>query len=169
MIRPTDARLAKVVALFEELHGVVMGRVLPKLAGTMHGNELSFSQLTTIISVFIRGPMSIAEIANAADVTHTTASRMVDKLVKAGLMSRWEDPTDRRQKLVDLTPAGRAIPPEWRGFTIKEYVDILGSLLDATLRELSTIAAHVADHVPRLPEPFDAQAEQPQKIPGSRL
>ena len=54
--------------------------------------------------------MKIADIAQATGLTHNAASRLVDRLVQAGYVSRAEDAHDRRQKRVELTPAGHALP-----------------------------------------------------------
>lgn len=146
-------------AAFEALHGAIIGRVLPKLAGTMHGRELSFTQLTTIISVFIHGPMTIAEIAAAADITPTAASRMIDKLVKAGLMSRTEGLADRRQKIIDLTPEGRAVPPEWREATVEAYADVLAHLPESKFQELTRFVEEIVEHIPQPPPAFRFRKE----------
>jgi DNA-binding MarR family transcriptional regulator len=39
----------------------------------------------------------------------STASRLCDRLVGAGLLDRRDDPTDRRQLALRLTPRGRAV------------------------------------------------------------
>jgi DNA-binding MarR family transcriptional regulator len=54
-----------------------------------------------------RGRLTIAEAADCLNVhVLSTASRTVDRLVRDGYISRQEDPDDRRQKQLTLTPKG---------------------------------------------------------------
>jgi DNA-binding MarR family transcriptional regulator len=51
----------------------------------------------------------LTEVADLVHVSLPAASRVVDDLVRRGLVERHEDATDRRMKRVSLTDAGRAI------------------------------------------------------------
>jgi DNA-binding MarR family transcriptional regulator len=52
------------------------------------------------------GPMTLSEIASAHGFVASYASVTVDKLVKRGLVERWDDPDDLRRKYVTLTASG---------------------------------------------------------------
>jgi DNA-binding MarR family transcriptional regulator len=53
--------------------------------------------------------LTIAEVAAYLSITHSAASRAVDRLVRDGFISRMENPADRRQKLLTLTAQGSAL------------------------------------------------------------
>jgi DNA-binding MarR family transcriptional regulator len=53
------------------------------------------------------GPHTNRQLAESAAVSSPTATRMIDVLVARGLVTRVEDPSDRRAVLISLTPAGR--------------------------------------------------------------
>jgi DNA-binding MarR family transcriptional regulator len=53
------------------------------------------------------GPHTNRQLAESAEVSSPTATRMIDVLVSRDLVTRVEDPTDRRAVLISLTPAGR--------------------------------------------------------------
>jgi DNA-binding MarR family transcriptional regulator len=53
------------------------------------------------------GPHTNGQLAESAEVASPTATRMIDVLVSRDLVTRVEDPTDRRAVLISLTPAGR--------------------------------------------------------------
>lgn len=53
------------------------------------------------------GPMTLREIARAADIDAPAATVGVDKLEARGLVHRTAHPDDNRRKLVHLTDAGR--------------------------------------------------------------
>jgi DNA-binding MarR family transcriptional regulator len=53
-----------------------------------------------------RHPMSMGELAEAMDTEKPNATTIVDELESLGLVERRPHPTDRRAKLVEVTPAG---------------------------------------------------------------
>ena len=52
-------------------------------------------------------PMTLAQLADAHGVDRPYATIIVDKLEQLGFVERQPHPSDRRSKLVRLTPAGR--------------------------------------------------------------
>lgn len=53
--------------------------------------------------------VSVADLAAALDVAHSTASRLVDRAQAAGCVSRHPSPSDSRRTAVALTPTGRTL------------------------------------------------------------
>ncbi|MEA2418986.1 MAG: hypothetical protein QOE60_1192 [Thermoleophilaceae bacterium] len=54
------------------------------------------------------GPCTNRQLAEAAGIAAPTATRMIDVLIARGLVTRVEDPADRRAVLISLTDAGRS-------------------------------------------------------------
>jgi DNA-binding MarR family transcriptional regulator len=54
------------------------------------------------------GPRTNRELAEQAGISAPTATRIVDGLLQRELVSRVEDPTDRRAVVISLTAAGRS-------------------------------------------------------------
>jgi DNA-binding MarR family transcriptional regulator len=52
-------------------------------------------------------PMTLAQLAEAHGVDRPYATIIVDKLERLGFVERRPHPSDRRSKMVSLTPAGR--------------------------------------------------------------
>ena len=72
--------------------------------------NLSFSQARMLFMLGIsEDPLPISEIAGRIQLSAAAAGRNVDQLVKLGLATRSEDPSDRRVKLVSLTERGRQL------------------------------------------------------------
>ena len=65
--------------------------------------EVTLTQYRTLVVLASRGPQSLADLAEAVDVTPPTATRMCDRLIKKGLIMRRHDRGDRR--LIRLTLA----------------------------------------------------------------
>lgn len=49
----------------------------------------------------------MSEISERFDVSAAAASQLSEKLVQGGYIERTEDPSDRRAKLIQLTPKGK--------------------------------------------------------------
>jgi DNA-binding MarR family transcriptional regulator len=56
-----------------------------------------------------RGACSVADVGVCLFISHSAASRAVDRLVRDGYVRREENPSDRRQKVVTLTEEGEAL------------------------------------------------------------
>jgi DNA-binding MarR family transcriptional regulator len=54
-----------------------------------------------------RVPLRMRELADRLLISRAALTRLVDRLVHAGLAERWHDEEDRRVVLVTLTAAGR--------------------------------------------------------------
>lgn len=64
------------------------------------------SWMTIAVAAKAASPLSQSELADRLAVEGATMVAMVDRLVKAGLVTREPSTTDRRVKRVVLTPAG---------------------------------------------------------------
>lgn len=53
--------------------------------------------------------VTVADVAAAIDVAHSTASRLIDRAETAGCVSRQRSDRDTRRTVVSATPAGRAL------------------------------------------------------------
>ena len=60
-----------------------------------------------ILFLLRQQPMTLAQLADAHGVDRPYATIIVDKLEQLGFVERQPHPTDRRSKLVSLTPTGR--------------------------------------------------------------
>jgi DNA-binding MarR family transcriptional regulator len=88
------------------------GRVLVaisvrSLAAT--GDVVTVSQLRVLMLVAGRADVNVADVATELGVHRSNATRVVDRLVRAGLLSRDADPSDRRRLVLALTGAGRGL------------------------------------------------------------
>ncbi|MDQ2846305.1 MAG: MarR family transcriptional regulator [Actinomycetota bacterium] len=70
------------------------------------GDVADLTQVRALVIVASRGSVSLGELATAANIHLTRASRLCDRLVAKGLINRADDPADRRQLILTLTPTG---------------------------------------------------------------
>ena len=60
-----------------------------------------------VLFLLTEQPMTLAQLADAHGVDRPYATIIVDKLERLGFVERRPHPSDRRSKIVSLTPAGR--------------------------------------------------------------
>jgi DNA-binding MarR family transcriptional regulator len=65
------------------------------------------AQCHLLLELEARESASIGELAEALELDPSTMSRTADSLVRAGLVSRADDPANRRRQMLDLSPAGK--------------------------------------------------------------
>lgn len=70
---------------------------------------VTMPQLRVLMLLATRGPMNLAGVAAGLGVSAPNASRICDRLLKAGMVDRRDDPTDRRHIALTLTADGRAL------------------------------------------------------------
>ena len=75
---------------------------------TAPGPMLSGSQRIVLRALVDHGPCQVSEVANHLGVTLSAATGLVDRLVKAKLVTRERDQKDRRVVWVRVTPDGVA-------------------------------------------------------------
>ena len=101
------------------------------------------------------GDLHMADLVLHLGVSLSTVSGLVDKVVDQGLATRREDPADRRQVVVGLTPAGAAFVDRFRELNARQMRELLERLDDADLTHVRTALAALARAADELvtPEP----------------
>ena len=99
---PADAALAS------ELRTTVM-RLARRLRNQRTDGTLTLSQLAALGTLARHGALTPGELATHERVQPPSMTRLIAKLEEAGLVTRADHPTDRRQVLVDISPVGLEI------------------------------------------------------------
>jgi DNA-binding MarR family transcriptional regulator len=81
-----------------------------------------------ILSKALAGDKTQGELAELAALDKTTMVVTVDELEKAGLAERRPSPTDRRARIVGVTPAGEKVVAKASKVVGGIYDDVLGAL-----------------------------------------
>lgn len=100
------------------------------------GAELSVPQFRTLRFIQSNVDSSLSSLAEHLGITLPSVSKLVDGLVKQGLVTRQESAADRRYLSLVLTPAGDAIVNTARANAQASLAETLGSL---SAEELETV------------------------------
>lgn len=90
------------------------------------------------------GELHMSNLVTRLGVSLSTISGLVDKVVDHGLATRREDPADRRQVLVGLTPQGTDFIDRFRELNARQMRELLGRLDDAELEQVRTALVALA-------------------------
>ena len=104
---PAEETVDAVVAAVLTASRVLVGVSARSLAQVEE--SVTLTQFRTLVVLDGHGPSRLNRLAERLDVTASTALRMVDRLIAAGLVDRRENAQDRREVVIDLTADGRTL------------------------------------------------------------
>ena len=84
-------------------------RSIRDMHGLLRELQLSMPQMGTLHFLAAEGGQSVSAIADHLDLSLAAVSHLVERLVQRDLLTRVEDPHDRRQKRVAIGPDGAAL------------------------------------------------------------
>ena len=89
-------------------------RVNRRMRQTRPVGDLTHSQISALQSLDLGGALTPRELAEAERVRPPTMTRIVSRLEELGLVARTPHPTDGRQVILALSPAGRELLDGYR-------------------------------------------------------
>jgi DNA-binding MarR family transcriptional regulator len=108
--------------------------------------EVTVEMWNVLNRLWVKDGQTQQELANQCRRDKSTIARILDNMVRRGLVSRVPDPADRRNNLVHLTPQGREV--------------------QATLLEPARVSIEAAQHGIR-PQDLDVAREVLWKLLGN--
>ncbi len=115
-------------------------------------DQVDLTQFRALVIVASRGSLSLGELADAGALHLSTASRMCERMVAAGLMNRADDPTNRRQLILTLTDEGRRLVDEVMRSRRAAFEPMLAAMPKSRRAELVTLLQEFAASTPPPPE-----------------
>ena len=120
-----------------KVHAALVPRLDRELQDT-HGLPLTWYDVLLELNSAPERRLTMGQLGSVAAVSRTRVSRVVDELVRAGLVEREPNPDDGRSAFAALTPAGRAAlrkaAPTYLAGVQREFADHL------TTREAEVLA-----------------------------
>lgn len=114
-------------------------------ARELAGTRVSGSQLAALLVVEADEGVNLRGLAGRLRMILSSASRLCDRLVAAGLLEREPGRTDRREIALYLTPVGRSLLAELRRVRRERLAEIMSRMPPAgraaLLRGLAAFAA----------------------------
>lgn len=105
---------------------------------------VSTGQCHLLLELAEAGSGSIGQFAERLELDISTLSRGIESLVRAGLVTREPDPSNRRRQIVSLSPAGltkaNAINKTCDAYYLRLLESLPQDLRDATVRAVPLLA-----------------------------
>jgi DNA-binding MarR family transcriptional regulator len=96
--------------------------------------QITMAQAKLLYVVMSGGPLSVSEIATRLGISMSTASGAVDHLVQLEMLARAEEPKNRRQVRVSITPTGTRTIEQMRDLSARQLRALLERLDDKDLK-----------------------------------
>ena len=112
-------------------------RVLRREMRRQTRDQLSVPQFRVLVFLGRNQGASLSDVAEELGVAKATASVMVDRLVRRGLVTRESHPTERRRVTLCHTPAGSELLNHARRGARDHVAGCLASLSETELSELA--------------------------------
>jgi DNA-binding MarR family transcriptional regulator len=139
-------------AQLSELLSMFMTEVLrcdtADMLRVLQREDLSMPRLGALNVVERQGAASISEICAYLNLSLGNTSMLIDKLVCHGFVTRVEDASDRRHKLVRLTEKGQALIEELRAARVKSVVQRMLLLPPDLLERAIDVLREVTEQLP---------------------
>jgi len=127
------SQLIQEVVELERQVGRIIGQHVPSV---LIDSGLTLTQLRSLFFIANEGSTNSRKLARALEVTPSNVTGIVDRLVEQGLVSRTQNPEDRREMTLQATDKGQALVSNLKEVGIKHMTQILSLL---SLGELSSL------------------------------
>lgn len=126
--------LADDVAAVMRATRAIAGIVAESLA---EAEGVTLPQLRTLVLVATRPETNASAVATALNIHPSNATRMIDRLVQAGLLNRHDSTVDRRHLQLTLTAAGSRLVGDVMEHRRTAFMRILRQMAPADRRRLT--------------------------------
>ncbi len=149
---PEGGQPAELSGLVSALFGHINRRSAGDSLAVMSEAGLTMAQLVTLHLLAHAGGRSVGEIGNRLRLSPAATSHLIEKLVQANLVERAEDPDDRRQRRLAITPAGRRLVDRINAERTREVSAVLARLSTVLRRQFADVLSRVIEELATLPE-----------------
>jgi len=95
------------VNTLKEWFGIFRRRMMGNIFTYAKDKGLTMGQFGALLHIHHKGTCGVSDIGNDLGITNSAASQMLERLVQLNLITRSEDPNDRRVKQILLTDKGQ--------------------------------------------------------------
>jgi DNA-binding MarR family transcriptional regulator len=141
--RASTADVDELVTAVLTASRVLVGVSARSLAGVE--DAVTVTQFRTLVVLDSHGAINLNRLAELLDVTPSTAMRMIDRLLTAELVTRTENPTNRREVQLGLTKAGSQLVQQVTAKRRREIARIVTAMPAAQRSDLIAVLRAFAD------------------------
>ncbi len=140
--RDTQRAAERIDALMRELMALMRPGAGVGLQ-SLHRLSLTLPQMISLQIMRNGGPQTVSALSQRIRLTPGAVSRLVDQLVEKRLVDRTESAKDRRQKVLQLTPAGARLIGQLESARAAGMRRLIVGLDDGLAADLERVLARV--------------------------
>jgi len=125
----------KIGVLLPDVMSMLHARVAGDTLAVMHESGLTLPQIVVLHILRNHGSQSVGFLGGALRLSPSATSHLVDRLFEMKLVKRTEDPADRRQKIVAITPKGQKLTDRLADMRAKELAMAIADHIDPSLQQ----------------------------------
>ncbi len=137
--------IARLIASWMGLSMKINGPMRPMRDAVETG--MTIQQIAALHILMFEGPCSISQLTELLRLSVSATSHLVQRLVEAGYVRRFEDETDRRSKLVSLTADGKKLVERMMKTRLEELKASAAHLSSALRGELKPVLERVVEEL----------------------
>jgi DNA-binding MarR family transcriptional regulator len=145
MDQDRQALIQHILKLSEEIYNML----IPSLPREWLESDVTVAQLRVLLVLHTEGPSRMGSIASAIGVALSTATGIVDHLVRKGLVLRDADPQDRRLVICKLSPEGQELANRLWTWGQSQIEQLLESLTEEQLRKAAEVTEFLHSNATR--------------------
>lgn len=113
----------------------------------LHDREITYEMLQVLTVLWKKHQINQQEVANAIQKHKASLTPLLDSLVKMGLVTRGEDPIDRRNKIITLTKKGKDYKKKFSPMINDIYRVVKGNISDHRLEEVTGLLLTIKENI----------------------
>jgi DNA-binding MarR family transcriptional regulator len=143
MDQDRQALIQHILKLSEEIYNML----IPSLPREWLESDVTVAQLRVILVLHTEGPSRMSSIASAVGVALSTATGIVDHLVRKDLVLRDADPQDRRLVICKLSPEGQELANRLWTWGQSQIEKLLESMTEEQLQKAVEVTEFLHSNV----------------------
>ena len=113
----------------------------------LHDREITYEMLQVLTVLWKKHQINQQEVANAIQKHKASLTPLLDSLVKMGLVTRAEDPIDRRNRIITLTKKGKDYKKKFSPMINDIYRAVKGNIPDHRLEEVTGLLLTIKENI----------------------
>ena len=115
----------------------------------MDDHDISVAQMATLMMLDAEGSCTVSDLANDLGRSLSATSRLLDQLVRRGLVTRQEDPDDRRVKRVAIAERGKDLVGRVQRRRAEAQLSVMAALSEVERADVMRAMALLAEAAAR--------------------
>ncbi len=130
-----------------EIMPLIMREFIKREDNDLSRGKISFPQMVTLDYILKKTRVTMTELSKLLSIKLSSTTVLVDRLVRAGLLTRRHDDQDRRIVWVSITPKGKKVVTQILRQKRRSIASIFSGLTDAERARYLTILLKVKSHL----------------------